>query len=405
MNAWKPIVIAALAALAFIPATAAADGKRPRPSDVPGAETSVAPNGFQIYNDFASPERTYSSARVVVHYVVVGIDAPPLNDDAADGVPDYVERVGTAADEALAYYERRGFRLPLPDEAGPDERPDVYISRFVPGTLGVSFPADRASGGGFAVVSNNLDPSAGSSFASLYATVVHELFHLTQFAYFGAARDPEIPTWILEGSAAAMESRVYPDLDDLVSLIQMRPWFSAPDKSMTAQSYGAQLLWHQLDVEQPRFLPALFTSLAARPVAGEGEHRVAAIYARVAGKPFAQAFRRYAVSIAADDADRLTPDAAPHRAVLPPLSVEYVAAKRSTLTVRFPRFERSATATLVYRLEGNPGQPSRTRTVSPVVGDGGRTLTFDVATGEGKTALLVISNGGEHPVAYAVSAR
>ena len=48
----------------------------------------------------------------------------------------------------------------------------------------------------------------------LYGTVAHELFHLVQFSYFSRAEEPSIPSWVLEGSAAAMEGRVYPELDD-----------------------------------------------------------------------------------------------------------------------------------------------------------------------------------------------
>jgi hypothetical protein len=407
MNAWTRIAAAALGGLLLVPATTAAGYKRLRPPDVPAAETSVAPNGFQIYNDYASPERTYPSQRVVVHYVVLGIDAPPLNDDNADGVPDYVERVGEAADQALAYFERRGFRPPRPDDGGPDGRPDIYVSRFSPGTLGVSIPAVEAEGGAFAVVANNLDPSAERSFASVYGTVAHELFHLTQFSYFRPNSDPAIPTWILEGTAAAMESRVYPELDDLVFTIQLRRWFSATQESITTQSYGAQLLWRRLDVLHPRFLPALLTRLATRPVSGEGEHLVASTYAGVARKPFAEAFMRFAVSVAADYADRIEPAAGLPRGVLAPLSVRYlrVAPGRSRMTVNFPLGRAGAATTLVYRLEGDPGEPARTRKVAPLVGDGGRRLSFTVATSPTKSAVLVLSNGGERPVAYAVSAR
>jgi hypothetical protein len=412
MNAGKNIAVAALAlgSLLLGATTAAAAGvKQPRPSDVADAQTSIAPNDFQVYNDYASPERTHSSRRTVVHYVVLGIDAPPLNDDDADGVPDYVERVGEAADRALAYYERRGFRSPLPDEAGPDARPDIYVSRFSPGTLGVAFPAGSAAGGAFAVVSNNLDPSPERSFGSVYATVAHELFHLVQFSYFRPDTDPAIPTWILEGTAAALETRVNPELDDLVSTIQLWRWFSGTERSMTTQSYGAQLLWRRLDVEQPRLLPALFTRLAARPVAGEGQHAVASTYARVAGHPFADAFHRFAVSVAADRAEDIEPARAPRRAALAPLSVHYVRARLpssgySTLTVSFPRGRASAATTLVYRLESDrAGEPPRTRRIAPRVTDGGRTLAFTVSAGPRKSALLVLSNGGERAVPYAVS--
>jgi hypothetical protein len=412
MNAGKWIAVAALGALLAVPATAATAGvKRPRPSDVPAAETSIAPNDFQLYNDYASPERTYSSRFVVVHYVVLGIDAPPLNDDDADSVPDYVERVGEAADRALAYFGRRGFRLPLPDEAGPDARPDIYVSRFSPGTIGVAFPAGRAEGGAFAVVSNNLDPSPERSFASIYATVTHELFHLVQFSYFGPDTDPAIPTWILEGTAAALETRANPELDDLVSTIQLGRWFSATERSMTTQSYGAQLLWRRLDTEQPRLLPALFARLAARPVTGEGQHAVASTYARVAMEPFADAFHRFAVSVAADRADDIEPVRAPRRSVLVPLSIRYVRITvprigRSPLTVTFPRGRARAATTLVYQLESDiAGEPARTRRIAPRVTDGGRTMAFTVAAGPRKSAVLVLSNGGERAVPYVVSAR
>ena len=411
MNAGKRIAAAALGALLLVPAaTAAGRDKRPRPNDVPAAETTIAPNPMQVYNDYASPEQTYSSRRAVVHYVVVGIDAPPLNDDDVDGVPDYVEHVGDAANGALAYYERRGFSAPLPDEAGPDARPDIYVSRFSPGTFGVAFPPARAEGGAFAVVSNNLDPSPERSLASVYATVAHELFHLVQFSYFGPNADPPIPTWILEGTAAALEARVNPDLDDLVSTIQLRRWFSATERSMTTQSYGAQLLWRRLDTEQPRLLPALFARLAARPVVGEGEHAVASTYARIAGEPFAHAFHRFAVSVAADRADDIEPARAPLRGALARLSIRYLRVAvprtgRSTVTVTFPR-RRLGAATLVYRLESErPGGPSHTERIAPRITDGGRALAFSVAAGSHKRALLVLSNGGERAVAYAVSVR
>ncbi len=412
MNAWNRITIGALAGLLLLPvATAAAGTKRPRPSDVPGAQTSLAPNDFQIYNDYATPERTYSSRSAVVHYVTLGVDAPPLNDDDGDGVPDYVARVGAAADRALAYYERRGFLTPLPDRAGPDARPDLYVSRFAPGTFGVAFPADQADGGAFVAVANNLDPSADRSLASIDGTVAHELFHLVQFSYFGPEGEPAIPAWILEGTAAALESRVDPALDDLVSTIQLRRWFSATERSMTRQSYGAQLLWLRLDSDEPRFLPALLARLAAHPVTADGRHVVASTYERVTGRPFADAFHRFAVSVAEDRADDLEPARGPGHGDLAALSVRYLRAAAlpgtgSTLTVAFPHGRGGAAATLVYRLQSSvPGAPPRVRRIEPRVGDGGRSLTFAVSAAVRRRAVLVLSNGGERAVAYAAGAR
>lgn len=422
MNAWKTIAVAALGgALLLSVSSAAAAVTRPRPTDVPGAESAIAPDGFQVYNDYASPERSYSSKRIVVHYVVLGIDAPPLNDDDADGIPDYVEHVGAAADRALAYYERRGFRAPLADEGGPDARPDVYLSRFSPGTLGVAFPAAAAAGGAFAVVANNLDPSAGRSFASVYATVAHELFHLVQFSYFGARTQPSIPTWILEGTASALEARANPRLDDLVSAIQLRRWLSSTRQSITVQSYGAQLLWRRLDASQPRLLPALFRRLAARPAPDDGRGAVAATYARIAREPFAPAFHRFAVSVAADRGDEIESAlslgrSATHRAGVAPLAVHYVRLalpRRDAymLTVTFPRGRGSAAATVTFALGSDiAGRPPHLGRIVAQRSDGGATLTFSIpASFRGNARLvkplLVVSNGGARPVVYSVSAR
>jgi hypothetical protein len=103
---WLVLVTSTLLAASPI-----AQAERVRPDAVAPAQavTSVAPDELSVYNDYATPARTYSSRRAVVHYVVVGFDAPPLNDDDGDGVPDYVERVGDAADTAIAYYEQHGF--------------------------------------------------------------------------------------------------------------------------------------------------------------------------------------------------------------------------------------------------------------------------------------------------------
>jgi hypothetical protein len=409
MNAVKRIAVAALGAFILVPTTADAAGpKRPRPSDVPAAETAMAPNDFQLYNDYASPERSYSSGRAVVHFVVLGIDAPPLNDDDADGIPDYVERVGEAADRSLTYYEHCRFRPLLPDEAGPDARPDIYVSRFSPGTLGVAFPASRAEGGAFAVVSNNLDPSPERSFASISATGAHELFHLVQFSYLPRRR-PGDPNVDPRATATALETGVNPELDDLVSTIQLQRWFSATELSMTTKSYGAQLVWRQLDTGHPRFLPALFTRLAARPVAGEGQHAESSTYARVAGKPLAGVFHRYAVSVAADYTDDLETARGARQAIPAPLSVRcfrvtFPTKGRSILRATFPRGRGAAATTLVSPVE-HPGYPAHTRRIAPRVSDGGRTLEFTVSAGSGTSAILVLSNGGERPVPYAVRAR
>jgi hypothetical protein len=57
---------------------------------------------------YSVPEATpYQSKQVVVHYVATGEDAPPLNDDDQNGVPDYIERIGAAPRPAVRSYSSR----------------------------------------------------------------------------------------------------------------------------------------------------------------------------------------------------------------------------------------------------------------------------------------------------------
>jgi hypothetical protein len=411
------IAIAAVALLAATapPATAA---KRARPTDVPPAQvfSQFAPNAIQVFNDYATPARFYTSQRAVVHYVVLGIDAPPLNDDNGDGVPDYVERVGDAADTAIAYYERRGFaRIPA-DAAGPDGRPDLYISRFAPGYFGVAFPAADAEGGAFVAISNALDPSPAESLGSVYGTVAHELFHLVQFSYFPLTADPELAGWALEGMAAAMESRVYPDLDDIVSSLQLRRWFAAPQRSVTSQSYGAQLLWRFLDERQPRLLP----SYLARSTRARGDTRgasLASTYERVASAPFAAVFGRFAVWTADWYGDRITPLRRLARrqhagGSVAPLAIHYLRLSRSTRSVSL-RFTRGRGETaLMYQLASDrAGFPAAARRLRARLAKGGRGLTYAIPAPlrrnhRFEAPTLVLANGDPAgPVTYRVATR
>jgi hypothetical protein len=397
----KVLAIALVVAAIFVGDAAA---QRPRPSDVPPGEvtTVVAPNDFQVYNDFATPSRTFGSRRAVVHYVVLGIDAPPLNDDDRDDVPDYVERVGAAADTAIDYYERRGFAAISADTGGPDARPDVYVSRFAPGSFGVAFPAADARGGAFVVVSNALDPSAESSLGSLYGTVAHELFHLVQFSYFSPAEEPSIPAWVLEGSAAAMEDRVFPELDDIVSSLQLRRWFAQPHRRLTAQSYGSQLFWRYLDERESRLLPAYLERLAA-PRPGNAAPALAATYARVAGRPFAPVFGHFASWVAGEFAGRVTPvrslrAGARASGRVAPLAIHFVRLSHGARTVRVSRGE------LQYELRGeSPGDASSTRRVAPRRVDGLLEFTIPRGARVGSVTLVVANGETTRAVSYSVS--
>jgi hypothetical protein len=411
----KRFGITTLTAVALLAATAtpALAAKRPRPTDVRPTPVSfeLAPNAIQVFNDYATPPRFYVSRSAVVHYVAAGIEAPPLNDDDADGVPDYVERVADAADTAIPYYERRGFARIAPDTGGPDARPDIYISRFTPGYFGLALPASDAQGGAFVAVSNALDPSPTESLGSLYGTVAHELFHLVQFSYFPAASGPELGSWALEGMAAAMERRVYPELDDIVSSLQLRRWFDAPERSLTGQSYGSQLLWGFLDDGWPGLLPAYLAGARA----DGGAAALASAYEQIAHEPFAEAFGRFAVWSEQEHGDRLRPlrRVGPGRRAggsVAPLAIHYLRLSPSTRSVSLRFTGAVGRATLTYRVESDrPGYPAAFRRLRPVQRGGELRYAIPAqlrTSARFEAPTLVVSNGDPaRAVAYRLTTR
>jgi hypothetical protein len=220
---------------------------------------------------YSGPEAApYVGARAVVHYVSTGPAAPPLNDDDHTGYPDYVEQVGSAADTALLYYERHGFKLPLADAAGPDSKPDIYVDNLPPGVFGLTFP-ETAEGGTFVIVSPRLD-SRQKTFGSLQITVAHELFHVIQFSYVKSGR---LPVWAAEGSASAFSMLVFPHVDDLAMQNYLDSWLTQPwlplydERSGCVHCYGGAWWWQYLARLNPGILPRYFALLGAADQQGK----------------------------------------------------------------------------------------------------------------------------------------
>ena len=244
---------ALLLAAALAPAATAA--KRQRPDAVPAAAEAAAPNAIQVFNDYVAPARTYSSQRAVVHYVTLGVSAPPLNDDNADGVPDYVERVGAAADTALAYYERRGFARVLAD-AGGRTRGRTSTSRASPPATS-AWPSPRPTPRAAASSPCRTGSTRARRRASAASTAPSRTSSSTSSSSRTSAASRRSTTGCSRGQRPRWRRACFPEVEDIVSSLQLRHWFAAPRQPVTAQSYGAQLLWHWLDERTPALLPSL----------------------------------------------------------------------------------------------------------------------------------------------------
>ena len=196
---------------------------------------------------YTPAEVTVSSPYVVVHYTRTGPDHPRfMKDDNHNGVPNYVEKLAAAANKAWLWYGHNGFKAPLPDTAGPDNKLDIYVKALPQGVFGETIPTSHAQGGAFIVVDNQLDEAHLAVHGSLQQTVAHELFHAWQLSY---VPDGRIPAWAAEGSATAMQTYVYPQILDASTLLFVDAWLNQPWRSLYDQAqgcvhcYGGALWW------------------------------------------------------------------------------------------------------------------------------------------------------------------
>ena len=196
---------------------------------------------------YRTAEVTISTPFVVVHYTRTGPDHPRfMADDDHDNVPNYIEKLAASANKAWLWYAHNGFKAPLPDTAGPDQKLDIYVKALPPGTYGVTIPTSQAQGGAFMVIDNQLDEAHLAKHGSLQQTVAHELFHAFQLSY---VPDGNIPHWAAEGSAVAMQTYVYPQIADLATFDYLDTWLTNPERSLYDEGqncdhcYGGALWW------------------------------------------------------------------------------------------------------------------------------------------------------------------
>lgn len=197
----------------------------PEPVRGPDAALEVRPdtpgNNLQFRFDDGDSVETFLSTdgNFTIHFTRDGAHAVDLEDEDADGVPDFVQNVADAYVIVLEHYVSLGFRMPesdadIPDNGG-DGTFDVYLVDF--GGIGdgafrqdscLADNADRCIG--FMTQENDF---VGYGYPSI--TIAnrilgsHEFFHAIQAAY-----DANQGSVLAEGSAVWATESFDPSLND-----------------------------------------------------------------------------------------------------------------------------------------------------------------------------------------------
>jgi hypothetical protein len=369
---------------------------------------------------YQATEHTLATPYFVVHYTRTGLDHPRfMKDDDHDGIPNYVEKLAAAGNKAWRWYAHNAFKAPLPDTAGPDARLDIYVKALPPGEFGFTVPSSEAQGGTFMVVDNQLDEAHVARHGSLQQTVAHELFHAFQLSY---VPDGKIPHWIAEGSALAMQTYVYPQIDDVATFRYLDHWLDQPWRSLEDEAngcdhcYGGALFWRFLFAINGRVLPSFFGRLYGyekihRPIR-DGSQPLNETLVKVAHGSLFSAFTRFSYDIY-----RAGYDPAPAYRLTATKRAQHTSVRSvAGLSTHYIPIEVPAGATGIGVAVGAGGGPNpeaklvvggpKGRTVRAVLRSHGHVKDFATrfrSAAERKQVMLIVTSGRKVGTRYVVA--
>jgi hypothetical protein len=192
----------------------------------------------------------YDTTHFRIHYVASTGDAPSLTDADTDGVPDYVEQMGTEFENVYSTeITSMGFDAPPSDGTkGGNSKFDVYIKNIGGyGIYGWCDPEGVSSGSSyycFMVMDNDFSAAefpTHTPLQNLQVTAAHEFHHAVQSGY-NAFTD----TWYMECTSTWIEDEVYDAVNDNLQYLTDR--FDDPHVSWNIDSdsywYGSWL-WNR----------------------------------------------------------------------------------------------------------------------------------------------------------------
>jgi hypothetical protein len=175
-----------------------------------------------------------------IHYTISGSNAVSQVDENRNGVPDYIESVGSAFDYSRSVTcSSRGFRFPVTDNGS--EIIDIYVYDLK-GKYGVTNSKkvykNKKYGKRVATcyisIDNSYDQSKGfkeNRDDCMKVTAAHEFFHAVQYAY-----NIDADSWWKEATATWNEDEVYNSVNDYYQYVEKI--FSSPYKSLENFSYA-----------------------------------------------------------------------------------------------------------------------------------------------------------------------
>ncbi len=219
-----------------------------RDIDIPAFMKPLIERPF-LQESYDTPEGNFK-----IHYDITGIDAvrdPNVDEDPADGVPDYINFVGDVCEYVWSVQmDSLGFNAPPDDDyypAGGDARYDIYVMDLGANLFGLTVPDevyDYPKYTSFIEIDNDYGWYPMGYEYAVKVTMAHEFFHAVQLGY-DATEYPEdsYSPWWYECTAVWMEEQVYDDINDYINYLP--EYFNNPEISLLDASYHyyASCVW------------------------------------------------------------------------------------------------------------------------------------------------------------------
>ena len=182
-----------------------------------------------------------------IHYDLSGGDAPSQNDINSNGIPDYIDEVGIAAEHSLDIITNQlGFETFIPDDDGIY---DIYIEDRGPGSYGVNYldidnMGNPLGGSSYIEIDNKFEQGEyfTTGLSAMRVTVAHELFHAIQRSY---QIHPTFNIFLYEMTSTWIEDIAYPDVNDYIYWTDT--FFDNPEQAISdTDGYSIALYGHYL---------------------------------------------------------------------------------------------------------------------------------------------------------------
>ena len=189
------------------------------------------------------------SGKFHIHYDLSGLDSPILDDSNLNGLPDYIEEVGIAADYVDSILVDVMNFLPVnPDDDGVY---DIYVEDLGLGYYGVNNldfnSLGEHTGSSYIKIDNKYEEGDyyTSGLDAMKVTVAHEYFHAIQRSYQLQFTTESL--FFFEMSSTWIEDIIYPNVNDYIDSGWLSTFYNNPNKDIReTDGYSIALYAHFL---------------------------------------------------------------------------------------------------------------------------------------------------------------